>query len=76
MNKKDQWLLIKHDDAFATDLDYDAEDFNEEAFSSGPGENSKKLDLKSLIKPAMEFLSMKNFNLFIRSLKKLSIPQS
>ncbi|MBI0401570.1 DNA ligase D [Cyclobacterium marinum] len=62
MNKKDQWLLIKHDDAFATDLDYDAEDFNEEAFSSGPGENSKKLDLKSLIKPMLASPGTKIFN--------------
>ena len=36
MNKKEQWLLIKHDDAFATDLDYDAEDFTDEEFSITP----------------------------------------
>lgn len=53
MNKKEQWLLIKHDDALATDLDYDAEDFNEEAFSLVQSESTKQLDLRALVKPML-----------------------
>lgn len=62
MNKKEQWLLIKHDDAFATDLDYDAEDFTDEAFSIKPFQNPKKLDLRTLVKPMLASPGTKIFN--------------
>lgn len=53
MNKKEQWLLIKHDDEFATDLNYDAEDFTPEAFSNEQIQSTKKLNLNSLVKPML-----------------------
>ncbi|EPR69558.1 non-homologous end-joining DNA ligase [Cyclobacterium qasimii] len=53
MNKKEQWLLIKHNDEFATDLNYDAEDFTLKAFSIEQIQSPKKLNLKSIIKPML-----------------------
>jgi bifunctional non-homologous end joining protein LigD len=53
MNKNEQWLLIKHDDEFATDLHYDAEDFILEAYSNQQIHSAKKLSLKSVIKPML-----------------------
>jgi len=62
MNKKEQWLLIKHDDQFATPLDYDAEDFNLEAFSTEASDQAAQLNLKSLIKPMLASPGIKIFN--------------
>lgn len=62
MNKKDQWLLIKHPDGFATDLIYNAEDFQREAYSSGSGTNGNALDLKSIHKPMLASPGVKIFN--------------
>ncbi|MGE5944234.1 MAG: DNA ligase D [Flavobacteriales bacterium] len=53
MNKKDQWLLIKHEDEFATNLNYSAEDFNLEVFSTQEIQTSKSLNLKSMVKPML-----------------------
>jgi len=53
MHKKEQWLLIKHKDEFATDLVYDAEDYTLEAFSNVQHKSTKKLNLKSLVKPML-----------------------
>ncbi|TDU34462.1 bifunctional non-homologous end joining protein LigD [Gelidibacter sediminis] len=62
MNKKNQWLLIKHDDQFATALDYDAEDFSLEAFSTEASDQSAQLSLKSLVKPMLASPGTKIFN--------------
>lgn len=62
MNKKDQWLLIKHDDQFATNLNYDAEDFNLEAFSNNDHHNASPLNLKSFVKPMLASPGTKIFN--------------
>lgn len=61
MNKKDQWLLIKHDDQFATQLHYNAEDFNLEAFAKDHMSTSP-LNLKSLAKPMLASPGTKIFN--------------
>lgn len=53
MNKKEQWLLIKHQDEFATKLHYDAEDYTLEAYSNEQPKSTKKLNLKSLVKPML-----------------------
>lgn len=53
MNQKNQWLLIKHEDTFATNLHYDAEDFNLEPFSNNRLNTEKTLDLKSFVKPML-----------------------
>lgn len=62
MNKKDQWLLIKHADGFATDLQYNAEDFRLEAFSTSGNEDVVTLDLKSFVKPMLASPGTKIFN--------------
>lgn len=62
MNKKDQWLLIKHDDQFATTLNYDAEDFNLEAFITHGQHNASPLNLKSFVKPMLASPGTKIFN--------------
>ncbi|WP_299399608.1 DNA ligase D [uncultured Gelidibacter sp.] len=62
MNKKDQWLLIKHADQFATDLNYDAEDYKLEEFSNDNTAHGSQLDLKSLIKPMLASPGTKIFN--------------
>ncbi len=62
MNKKDQWLFIKHDDQFATQLNYDAEDFTLEAFSNHDLKSDVKLDLKSFVKPMLASPGTKIFN--------------
>ncbi|WP_339923151.1 DNA ligase D [uncultured Cyclobacterium sp.] len=62
MNKKEQWLLIKHNDAFATELDYDAEDFIDEGFSVKPHQSPQKLDLRKLVKPMLASPGTKIFN--------------
>ncbi|MBK6264357.1 DNA ligase D [Marivirga sp. S37H4] len=55
--KQNQWLLIKKKDAFATDLEYDAEWFTDDKAtkSSEPDKKSakKKLDPGSFIKPML-----------------------
>lgn len=61
MNKKEQWLLIKHADEFATNLNYNAEDFKLEAFST-EGNNVAALDLKSFVKPMLASPGTKIFN--------------
>ncbi|MBJ7880528.1 DNA ligase D [Gelidibacter salicanalis] len=62
MDKKDQWLLIKHSDQFATHLNYDAEDFNLEAFSKEDHLTTPQLNLKSLVKPMLASPGTKIFN--------------
>ncbi|MBO3099050.1 DNA ligase D [Gelidibacter pelagius] len=62
MNKKDQWLLIKHNDEFATDLDYNAEDFVLESFSTSPDAKLQSLSLKSFVKPMLASPGTKIFN--------------
>ncbi|TXE05509.1 DNA ligase D [Gelidibacter salicanalis] len=62
MNKKEQWLLIKHDDQFATPLDYDAEDFNLEVFSTEASTPPAQLNLKSVVKPMLASPGTKIFN--------------
>ncbi|MGC1633538.1 MAG: DNA ligase D [Gelidibacter sp.] len=62
MNKKDQWLFIKHDDQFATHLNYDAEDFNPEAFSNHESKRGLQLNLKSFVKPMLASPGIKIFN--------------
>ncbi|MGJ8593873.1 MAG: DNA ligase D [Aquaticitalea sp.] len=62
MNKKDQWLLIKHEDDFATNLHYDAEEFTPEAFSSIQSTEIVPLNLKSLIKPMLASPGKNIFN--------------
>lgn len=62
MNKKDQWLLIKHDDQFATTLNYDAEDFNLEAFSSADNHKASQLNIKAFVKPMLASPGKKIFN--------------
>ena len=62
MNKKDQWLLIKHADEFATDLNYNAEDFVLESFSTSENHQAAPLDLKSFVKPMLASPGTKIFN--------------
>ena len=64
MNKKDQWLFIKHDDQFATQLDYDAEDFTLEEFSDHKlaHKPNAKLNLKSFVKPMLASPGTRIFN--------------
>lgn len=62
INKKDQWLLIKHPDDFATDLNYDAEDFKMEAFSPAEHDDYANLNLKSFVKPMLASPGAKIFN--------------
>ncbi|HUH26615.1 DNA ligase D [Gelidibacter sp.] len=62
MNKKNQWLLIKHADEFATDLNYNAEDFTLEAFSTSANHESSALSLKSFVKPMLASPGTKIFN--------------
>lgn len=62
INKKEQWLLIKHDDQFATPLDYDAENFNLEAFSTEASDQAVQFNLKSLVKPMLASPGIKIFN--------------
>lgn len=62
MNKKDQWLLIKHADEFATELNYNAEDFVLESFSTSANHKSSSLNLKSFVKPMLASPGTKIFN--------------
>lgn len=62
MNKKDQWLLIKHADEFATDMNYNAEDFMLESFSASAPHDTVPLNLKSFIKPMLASPGTKIFN--------------
>lgn len=62
MNKKDQWLLIKHGDEFATDLNYDAEDFVLESFSTSGNQGAAPLNLTSFVKPMLASPGTKIFN--------------
>lgn len=62
MNKKDQWLLIKHADEFATDLNYNAENFVLESFSTSKDQNHNVLNLKSFVKPMLASPGTKIFN--------------
>ena len=62
MNKQEQWLLIKHDDEFATPLHYDAEDFTSEIYSDVNISDIKNLNLKSLVKPMLASPSAAIFN--------------
>lgn len=53
MNKKEQWLLIKHEDEFATNLNYNAEDYILEDFSTHQIHPTKSLNLKAFVKPML-----------------------
>lgn len=58
-DKNNQWLLIKKDDAYATALSYDAENFNETA----PEEKAvRKLKVSELIKPMLATKAPEIFN--------------
>ncbi|WP_452223488.1 DNA ligase D [Lacinutrix chionoecetis] len=62
MNKKNQWLLIKHEDEFATNLNYDAEDYGLESFTNTESKETKLLSLKSFVKPMLASPAKKVFN--------------
>ena len=62
MNKQNQWLLIKHGDEFATQLDYDAENFNPEVYSRKDAGDEVPLDLKKMVKPMLASPGTKIFN--------------
>lgn len=62
MNKQNQWLLIKHLDAYATHLHYDAEDFKLENFTTTTKGDNHRLDLKSVVKPMLASPGTKIFN--------------
>lgn len=61
-NKENQWLLIKHDDAFATVLNYNAEDYQPEKFSTAPKHTTASLNLKSVVKPMLASPAKQVFN--------------
>ncbi|MBA6151413.1 DNA ligase D [Gelidibacter maritimus] len=60
MNKKNQWLFIKHADEFATDMNYNAEDFNLEVSANTHEQDA--LNLKSMVKPMLASPGTKIFN--------------
>lgn len=60
MNKKNQWLFIKHADEFATEMNYNAEDFNLEI--SADTHEQDALNLKSMVKPMLASPGTKIFN--------------
>jgi bifunctional non-homologous end joining protein LigD len=65
-DKKNQWLLIKKNDAFSTDLDYDAEVFTEKK-SQNKGHKKqegkvRKINPSEFIKPMLATTGKKIFN--------------
>ncbi len=60
MDKEDQWLLVKKDDEYAVDREYDAEDFTNE-ISSGESDAAEELDINELIKPMLAKKATKIF---------------
>ncbi|WP_179008092.1 DNA ligase D [Winogradskyella forsetii] len=62
MNRKNQWLLIKHDDAYATNLSYDAEDYVVANFQPQTKSRTSELNLKSIIKPMLASPGKEIFN--------------
>lgn len=58
--EKNQWLLIKKKDSYATDLDYDAEVFSSSTKEVKPGK-AKNLNLKEFIKPMLASPAKKIF---------------
>ena len=53
MNKENEWLLIKHKDEFATQLNYNAEDYQMEGFSTEEIQQITTLNVKSFVKPML-----------------------
>ncbi|WP_178988696.1 DNA ligase D [Winogradskyella schleiferi] len=62
MNRKNQWLLIKHDDAYATNLSYDAEDYVVANFQPQTKSRTSELNLKSIVKPMLASPAKDIFN--------------
>ena len=62
VNRENQWLLIKHKDGFATNLEYNAEDFNPETVSIGEPVHKSTLTLKTMVKPMLASPGIKIFN--------------
>jgi bifunctional non-homologous end joining protein LigD len=62
MNKKNQWLFIKHDDEYATNLAYNAEDYVVEDFKPKHTTETSPLNLKSIIKPMLASPAKEIFN--------------
>ncbi|TXD81563.1 DNA ligase D [Subsaximicrobium wynnwilliamsii] len=52
-NRENQWLLIKHQDEFATALQYDAENFIDETYLKNKTQDAANLSLNSLVNPML-----------------------
>ncbi|MTE26468.1 DNA ligase D [Winogradskyella ouciana] len=62
MNKKNQWLFIKHEDEYATNLNYDAEDYVVVDLKQQLTEKTSDLSLKSTVKPMLASPAKEIFN--------------
>ncbi|MDN3493221.1 DNA ligase D [Winogradskyella bathintestinalis] len=62
MHKKNQWLLIKHQDEVATSLNYNAENYITEGFNTTSKSLGNKIDLKSYITPMLASPAKEIFN--------------
>ena len=62
MNKQNQWLFIKHEDEYATNLSYDAEDYVVENFQPKIASKTSEINLKSNIKPMLASPAKEIFN--------------
>ncbi|MGC1471048.1 MAG: DNA ligase D [Psychroserpens sp.] len=62
MNKQNQWLLIKHEDKYATNLNYDAEDYVIENLQPKIARRNSEINLKSNIKPMLASPAKEIFN--------------
>ena len=62
MNKQNQWLFIKHEDKYATNLNYDAEEYVVENLQPKIARKNSEINLKSNIKPMLASPAKEIFN--------------